>query len=73
MKIDELKQTNPEVFKEIFQAGIRSERNRVSAWLNTSGNDLKTLSMGISYELHPKAANEELATFNAEVDKALSQ
>jgi len=69
--IDQVKKLHPEVFNSIFQAGIKSERFRVSAWLDNSGNNLTDLNKGISSGTHPEAINDELTALNLRVERKL--
>lgn len=47
MDIAKFKQEHPEVYAEVFQAGIDSEKDRVGSWMAHSNTDMKSVQDGI--------------------------
>lgn len=61
MTVSELKQNHPETYNAIFSEGVKSEADRVGAWMAHSKTDLEIVSNGIkSNEPISSAIREEL-------------
>ena len=61
MTVSELKQNHPETYNSIFSEGVKSEQDRVGAWMAHSKTDLEVVSKGIeSNEPISNAIREQL-------------
>lgn len=61
MTVSELQQNHPDTYNAIFNAGVKSEADRVGAWMAHSKTDLEIVSNGIkSNEPISSAIREEL-------------
>jgi len=61
MTVSELKQNHPETYNAIFSEGVKSEADRVGAWMAHSKTDLEVVSKGIeSNEPISNAIREQL-------------
>ena len=61
MTVSELKQNHPETYNSIFSEGVKSEQDRVGAWMAHSKTDLEVVSEGIeSNEPISNAIREQL-------------
>lgn len=61
MTVSELKQNHPETYNSIFSEGVKSEQDRVGAWMAHSKIDLEVVSQGIeSNEPISNAIREQL-------------
>ena len=79
MTVSELKQNHPETYNSIFSEGVKSEQDRVGAWMAHSKTDLEVVSEGIESnepisnaireQLFVKA-NEQIHLENFQIDSA---
>lgn len=73
MTTQELKQTHPELFSEVFGAGVTAESERVQSWLAHSETDSKAVMEGIESGLEISSSQREKLLVKSSKMKIISQ
>jgi len=73
MTTQELKQTHPELFSEVFGAGVTAESERVQSWLAHSETDSKAVMEGIESGLEISSSQREKLLVKSSKIKTVEQ
>lgn len=70
MNETELKRLFPDTYNSIFNAGVKSERDRVKSWMQYADTNIEEVKQGIT---SGKSINSNIDQFYTEIDSKIEK